>query len=165
MQMRSLMLGLVLISLITACGQQSAPGKASIAADTATIRANVERFIAAWNKGDSAAYGPMIADDAILMSPDGPLVNGRDAIVADMAKDYDTTKAQQTAPVDEVIVMGDHAYVRGTWSLNPMAAAAGADTKALNGKWSTLYQRSTDGTWVVSRWMWNQEATPKAAGG
>jgi hypothetical protein len=35
------------------------------------------------------------------------LLQGRDAIVADMAKDYDTTKAQQTAPVDEVIVMGD----------------------------------------------------------
>jgi uncharacterized protein (TIGR02246 family) len=124
----------------------------------------VEKFIAAWNKGDSAAYGPMIANDAILMSPDGPLLQGRDAIVADMAKDYDTTKAQQTAPVDEVIVMGDHAYVRGTWNLKPMAAA-GADTKALNGKWSTLYQRSTDGTWVVSRWMWNQEAAPKPAGG
>lgn len=166
MQMRSLILGLVLIPLFTACGQQSAPGKASIdvSADTAAIRANVEKFLAAWNKGDSAAYGPMIADDAILMQPDGPLLQGRDAIVANMTKSYDTTKAQQTATVDEVIVTGGHAYVRGTWNLNPMAAA-GADTKAMNGKWSVLYQRSADGTWLVSRWMWNQDAAPKPAGG
>jgi uncharacterized protein (TIGR02246 family) len=166
MQMRSLIPGLVLLSLFTACGQQSTPGKASIdtSADTAAIRANVEKLLAAWNKGDSAAYGPMIADDAILMQPDGPLLQGRDSIVANMIKSYDTTKAQQTATVNEVIVMGDHAYVRGTWNLNPMSAA-GADTKAMNGKWSVLYQRSADGTWLTSRWMWNQEAAPKPAGG
>jgi len=165
MQMRSLILGLVLIPLFTACGQQSAPGKASIdtSADTAAIRANVEKFLAAWNKADSAAYGPMIADDAILMQPDGPLLEGHDAIVTNMTKSFDSTKAQQTATVDEVIVTGDHAYARGTWNLNPMAAA-GADTKATNGKWSVLYQRSAEGTWLVSRWMWNQEAAPKAAG-
>lgn len=166
MQMRSLIVGLVVISLFTACGQQSAPGKASIdtSADTAAIRANVEKFVAAWNKGDSAAYSPMITDDAILMPPDGPLVNGRDAILATMAKDYDTTKAQQTATVDEVIVTGAYAYARGTWNLNP-TAAAGADTKAINGKWSMLYQRSADGSWLASRWMWSQEAASKAAGG
>jgi uncharacterized protein (TIGR02246 family) len=166
MQMRSLILGLILIPLFTACGQQPASGKASIdtSADTAAIRATVEKLLAAWNKGDSAAYGPMIADDAILMQPDGPLLQGRDAIVANMAKSYDTTKAQQTATVDEVIVTGDHAYVRGTWNINPIAAA-GTDTKAMNGKWSVLYQRSTDGTWLTSRWMWNQETAPKPVGG
>ena len=59
----------------------------------------------------------MIADDAILMQPDGPLVQGRDAIVTTITKAYDTKTAQQTATVDEVIVMGDHAYGRGTWTL------------------------------------------------
>jgi len=166
MQMRSLILSLVLIPLIIACGQQPTPGKASMdaSADTAAVRATVERFVAAWNKGDSAAYGPMIADDAILMGQDEPLLQGRDAISARMAKDYDITKAQQTATVDEVIVMGDHAYARGAWNMNP-TATAGADTKATSGKWSVLYQRSADGSWLASRWMWNQEAAPKPNGG
>ena len=165
MQMRSLILGLVLISLFTACGQQSSPGTASTdtSTDTAAIRAQVEKFIAAWNKGDSAAYGPMIADDAILMPPDGPSVNGREAIAATMAKDYDTTKAQQTATVDEVIVTGAHAYARGAWNVTPTGASA--DTTAVNGKWSILYKRSADGAWLTSRWMWNQESAPKPAGG
>jgi uncharacterized protein (TIGR02246 family) len=166
MQMRSLILGLVLIPLFTACGQQSSPGKASTdpSADTAAVRATVEKFNAAWNKGDSATYGPMIADDAILMGQGEPSLQGRDAIAARMAKDYDITKTQQSAIVDEVIVLGDHAYARGTWSMNP-TAAAGSDTKAMSGKWSILYQRSADGAWLASRWMWNQDAAPKPDGG
>jgi len=166
MQMRSLILGLVLIPLFTACGQQSGSTKASTdtSADAATVRATVEKFVAAWNKGDAAAYSSMIAQDAILMGQDEPVLQGRDAVAARMAQDYDVTKVQQTTTVDEVIVMGDHAYARGTWSMNP-TAAAGADTKPTSGKWSVLYQRGADGTWLASRWMWNQDGTLKPAGG
>ena len=159
MKARLLILGLIVTSLFTACGQQSTPGKASgdASADASAIRANVGKFVDAWNKGNSASYSPMIAADAILIRTDGSLAQGRDAITADMAKDYDTTKSQQTATVDEVIVMGDHAYARGTWNLNP---TAGADTKPMKGGWSVLFQRSTDGAWLISRWMANQESAP-----
>jgi uncharacterized protein (TIGR02246 family) len=165
MQMRSLVLGLVLIPLFTACGQQSGSTKTTdTSADAATVRATVEKFVAAWNKADSAAYSSMIAEDAVLMGQDEPLLQGRDAVAARMAKDYDVTKAQQTTTVDEVIVMGDHAYARGTWNMTP-TAAAGADTKPTSGKWSVLYQRGADGTWLASRWMWNQDGTLTPAGG
>lgn len=165
MQMRFLILGLAVISLFTACGQQSAPSKSSMdtGAETAAIRANVDKFLAAWNKGDSAAYSSMIANDAVLMGQDEPLLQGRDAIAARMAKDYDTSKYQQSATVDEVVVMGDHAYARGAWSVSP-TASAGADAKPTGGKWSILYQRAADGIWLASRWMWNQDSAPKAAG-
>jgi len=158
MKARWLMFGLVVTSLLTACGQQSAPGKASVdtAADAAALRANTEKVVAAWNKGDSASYSALIATDGVLMGQGEPVLTGRDAIAARMAKDYDITKAQQTATVDEVIIMGDHAYARGTWNINP-TPAGGGDTKAMNGKWSILYQRAADGTWVISRWMWNAD--------
>jgi uncharacterized protein (TIGR02246 family) len=154
-----LILGLIVTSLFTACGQHSVPGKAAVdpSADASAIRTSVGKFVDAWNKADSGSYSPMIAADAILIQPDGSVVQGRDAIAAGMAKDYDTTKSQQTATVDEVIVMGDHAYGRGTWNLNP---TAGADTKAMNGGWSVLFQRGTDGMWLISRWMANQASAP-----
>ena len=98
------------------------------------------------------------------MGPDEPLLQRGNAVAARMATDYDIKKAQQTAPVDEVRVMGDHAYVRGTQNLSP-TAASGAGTKGVDGKWSALFQRSAGGTWLISRWMWNQQAAPKAAGG
>jgi uncharacterized protein (TIGR02246 family) len=160
MRKSSLILGLVLTSLLTACGQQLAGKASDTSADTAAIRAGVDKYLAAWNKGDATAYGPMIADDAILMQPDGPVVSGRDAIVAEITKENDTKTAQQTATVDEVIVTGDHAYARGTWNVTPIGGA-GANTQPLSGKWSILYKRSADGTWLTSRWMWNQETAPK----
>ena len=165
MKARSLILGLVLTCLLTACGQQSAPGKASsdTSADAIVIRTGVGKFVDAWNKGDLAAYGPQIAMDAIMDQPDGPPLQGRAAIMDSMAKDIDITKAQQTSNVDEVIVMGDHAYARGTWNVTPIATA-GADAKPANGKWSVLFTRGADGAWSISRWMWSQEAAPKAGG-
>jgi uncharacterized protein (TIGR02246 family) len=123
----------------------------------------VERFLAAWNKGDSTTYSSMLASDAVLMGQDEPSLQGRDAIADRIAKDYDVSKFQQTATVDEVVIMGDRAYARGTWSVSP-TAAAGGDAKASGGKWSILYQRAADGTWLVSRWMWNQDSTPHPAG-
>jgi uncharacterized protein (TIGR02246 family) len=163
MRKSSLILGLGLTLLVTGCGQQL-PGKASdTSADTAAIRAGVDKYLAAWNKGDATPYGPMIADDAILMQPDGPVVSGRDAIVAEITKENDTKTGQQTATVEEVIVTGDHAYARGTWNVTPNAGA-GANTQPLSGKWTILYKRSADGTWLTSRWMWNQQAAPKPPG-
>jgi uncharacterized protein (TIGR02246 family) len=163
MRKSSLIFSLALTSLLTACGQQL-PGKASdTSADTAAIRAGVDKYLAAWNKGDATPYGPMIADDAILMQPDGPWVSGRVAIVAAITKENDSKTAQQTAAVDEVIVTGDHAYARGSWNVTPIAGA-GANAQPLSGKWSILYKRGADGTWLTSRWMWNQETAPKSPG-
>ena len=75
MQMRSLIPGLVLMPLFTACGQQSGSTKAST--DTSADAATVEKFVAAWNKRDSAAYSSMIAEDAILMGQDEARVSDR----------------------------------------------------------------------------------------
>lgn len=165
MQMRLLIVSLVVMSLFTACGQPSAPAKTSTdaAAGSAAIRSGVDKFLAAWNKGDSATYGAMLASDAVLMGQNEPSLQGRDSIAARMAKDYDVSKFQQTATVDEVIMMGDRAYARGTWTVSP-TGAAGADAKTASGKWSILYQRAADGTWLASRWMWNQDSAPQATG-
>jgi uncharacterized protein (TIGR02246 family) len=164
MRIPALILALALVPLIAGCTQQPAPKPAAVdtAADSDAIRGDVEKLVAAWNAADSAVTGPMIAEDAVLMQPDGPLLQGRDAILANMAKSYDVALAQQSVTVDEVIVTGEHAYARGTWNLNP-TPAAGADVKALNGKWATLFRRGTDGRWQVWRWIWNQDAAPAPA--
>jgi uncharacterized protein (TIGR02246 family) len=161
MKTHSLLPGFIVMSLLAACVQQSSPGKPSIdpTADSAAVRTSVDRFLAGWNKGDATAFGSMIAKDSILMPPNGPVRRGREAIEADMTKAYDVTKQQQTAIVDEVIVAGDYAYGRGTWNVNP-TATVGSDITAMNGKWSILYQRSTDGTWTIARWMWSQDSSP-----
>jgi ketosteroid isomerase-like protein len=132
------MLGVAMILVFAGCAQQPepAPEPDTTAADTENLRALVGQFVDAWNAADMAVIGPMVADDVVLMQPDGPLLQGRE--------------------VDEVIVLGDYAYTRGTWNTDP-TSAAGADAPSANGKWSLLFKRGGDDAWQMSRWMWNQE--------
>lgn len=134
-------------------------GQDTSAADMAAVRANSERFVAAWNAGDMAAITPLMTEDIIQMQPDGPSNVGRDAVLKAIAKGYDIAKSQQTHTTDEVTVSGGYAYAFGTWKHNPKA---GADAPALHGKWSAFYKRNSSGAWQLWRWMWNQEGAPAA---
>ncbi|NIQ59938.1 MAG: hypothetical protein GWN71_43395, partial [Gammaproteobacteria bacterium] len=66
---------------------------------------------------------------------------------------YDITAYQQSATTDEVLPVGEHAYLRGTWTVAPTGEAEG-DT--FDGKWSALFRPGPDGSWQLWRWMWNQ---------
>lgn len=138
------------ILVVTACAEQQAPDAGEV---DASMRTYIDEFVAAWNAGDQATLMTMLAEDVVLMQPDGPPLVNRTAILETMAGGYDIETSEQSATVDEVIALGDHAYTRGTWKLEPKA---GADGSVLNGKWSTLCRRGADGTWQISRWMWNQ---------
>lgn len=155
MRLRACTLGLASVLVLAACAQEQPPVDTS--ADVAAIRAWVDQFVDAWNRGDKAAISPLVAQDAVLMQPDGPPHQGRAAILATMGEPFDFTMVQQSATTDEVVVIGDYAYGRGTWKLDP-TPAAGPDVQPANGKWSVVFKRGADGAWEVWRWMWNQPA-------
>ena len=156
MRFTHLLAGLALSLGLVACGQPApTPARDTSAEDAAAIRAHVDRFVEAWNAADGVAVGPLIAEDAILMQPDTPAVTGRDAILAVIAEGYDVAMIQQLATCDEVITLGDHAWARGTWHLNPTSAAE-PEVQGTSGKWSGLYARNAAGQWELARWMWNQ---------
>lgn len=163
MRFHALLVGFGSALVLAACAQKPVEAPDTSTADTSAIHASVDRLLTTWNSGDFAGISPMLADDVILMQPVGQAISGRDAVLETFVTGHDVKMFQQTAPVDEVIVSGDHAYAWGTWQLNP-TAAAGADAQASNGKWSVLFTRGADGGWQISRWMWNQDAaTPVAA--
>ena len=125
--------------------------------DPATVRAQVSEFVSTWNGGDVSGLGAHLAEDAVLMQPDGDALEGREAILAAIVDNYDFTMMQQTATVDEVAAIGKMAYARGTWTVEP-TAAAGDDAPTMTGKWSAIYKRGPDGGWQTWRWIWNQPA-------
>jgi len=45
------------------------------------LRAQLDRFVEAWNHGDAQAMGPLFAKDADLINPFGRTASGRDGIV------------------------------------------------------------------------------------
>lgn len=154
MRIHALLLGFGSALVLAAFSQKPVEAQDTNAADTAAIHAWVDTFLTKWNTGNLASMGPALAEDIVLMQPVGEAISGRDAVVAFFADRNDFKTFQQTATVDEVIVIGDNAYAWGTWQINP-TAAAGADVQAINGKWSMLFKRGADGGWQSSRWMSN----------
>jgi len=145
-----------LFLLLAACGPEPATETAEpVSVDPAEFQAQTIDFVAAWNSGDLETMTAGIAEDAVLLEPDGPPLVGRAAIAASIAENYDYEMFQQTGTVDEVLMIGGTAFARGAWRLDP-TAAAGADVPAMSGKWAALYKRGPDGTWQTWRWMWNQ---------
>jgi uncharacterized protein (TIGR02246 family) len=167
----------VLMLILLGCGQQtgdesgemgaaSEPAAAADrAADIESVRARIDDFLVAWNAADTAALESLVAEDVVLLQPEGPVLEGRNAILGMIAGAYDTSQFQQSVVVDEVIMLGDYGYGRGVWSLEP-TANAGADADAETGKWSHIYRRGPTGEWQLWRWMWNQPlgTVPSEAG-
>lgn len=168
MNTRSILLALASVALLAACAPPPPPAPAApapapdtSAADAAAVRDLTDRFVVAWNAGDAAAYGAMIADDVVHM-PQGAAANvGRDAVLAAMAGQFDLTTVQQSATIDEVVVMGDYANAYGTWRVDPVSAA-GEAAEVTAGRWMVLYRRNAAGGWQFWRWMWNQTSGPAA---
>lgn len=160
MKTRSLILTLASIALLAACAQQApAPAPDTSAADAATVRGLTDTFVAAWNAGDTAAFSALIAEDVVQM-PQGAAANvGRDAVVAAMSSSIDINAVQQSATVDEVVVMGDYANAYGTWRIDA-TEATDPPAEATTGKWMALYHRHPGGSWQIWRWMWNQTSGP-----
>ena len=133
---------------MAACAQ--APAATGTADDEAAIRANGDKFAAAWNKGDVAAISAMLTDDYHAVEADGTLIEGK---AANEAREKES--ASQRAPLGLTLniktsyihwVNANNASVGGTWTLAGLPPGAGAE----KGSWTTLTQKGADGQWRIA---------------
>jgi ketosteroid isomerase-like protein len=139
---------LSLVAVLGAC----APAPATLSEkDVADIKGMVTRwtddFVA--NKRDDLAN--IITADMVLLPPNaGPLV-GRDAAMA-YIRTYPTITGF-TATADEVVGLGDLAYVRGTYSID--LVLPDKTTAHDQGTYLEIHRKQADGTWPYSRLSWH----------
>jgi len=146
---------LVILSL-SAC--QAAPPAGLSDADKAALRQNDEVFATSANAKNFAAAAVLYQDDASLLPPNGPAVQGRQQIQKWMS-DNPPISDFKIEPVD-IDGRGDLAYVRGNYSLTmtPPNGAAIHD----RGKFLELWRKQADGTWKI-RWDIFNSDLPAAA--
>lgn len=154
---------IALMVALAACTQAPVPVPDTSEADEAAIRASSDAFLAGFNAGDVTAMADLYAEDAIAIPPDGPPTEGRDAILQSLSEYFELFTATQTATTDEIILRGDLAVARGTWSSRETPKAGGEEVTR-NGKWMEVQRRQADGSWKVWRWMWNQESAAAPQG-
>ena len=142
----SMLVSLLLLTFTTACTQ--APPPDTRAADVQALKdteAASAKAIAAKDFEKSMSY---YADDASLLVPTAPEINGKDAIRAALKPVFDdpnSSLAFQPSRV-EVAKSGDLGYAQGTYTItttDPKTKKPVTD----KGKYLVAYKKQADGTW------------------
>ena len=150
-----------LFPLIACQPTTSAPAALS-EQDRAAIQQTVDNMLAAINATPSDPVGYVqagFAPDAVVLPPNGPIIEGIDAITEFM-KALPLSNMQVT--LVELEGTSDMAWGRCSWTLtyNPPGAAPIDDV----GKCLLIYRKQDDGEWRIVRHMYSSDLpTPAAA--
>ncbi|MEN8375353.1 MAG: DUF4440 domain-containing protein [Gemmatimonadota bacterium] len=154
----------IAITLVSAACQpvDQAPSELT-AADAEAIRAVDAAATEAGVAGDFDAFAALYTEDAILLPPNAPAVTGRSAI-----RDYWASVPPIVAfeiEVEEIVGRGDLAYVQGSYLLE-LAPPGAPEPIRDNGKFIEIRRRQPDGSWPLSRDIYNSNlpiAAPEPA--
>ncbi|MBA3323877.1 MAG: nuclear transport factor 2 family protein [Rhodobacteraceae bacterium] len=137
----------VLVSALLAAGA----AVADPAQDAAAIRARLLGWAEAFNARDAGGVCEVFAADLISVVPDAPDA-GKAAVCERLARllEQDDRRFSYDADVEEVLVWGDHAAVRLTWTLE---IAAGGETSRGVERGIDLFRRDPDGVWRIMRFI------------
>ncbi|MFQ5797807.1 MAG: YybH family protein [Bacteroidota bacterium] len=151
MSTRSIVLVMALALTFSAC---PAPQVGQLSEeDVAATRSTREAYVQAVLAGDSAATGAQFTEDAVLMPPNQPLVEGRSDIGAWYASFTVTEVTLTEAQVDGGGGLG---YERGTYSVTSSTEdmpEAVSDT----GKYLLILRKQPDGSWRWAVDIWNSD--------
>lgn len=125
--------------------------KAEVEAALNSLR---EAYVTATNAGDAAGVANLFAEDAMRMAPNAPAEVGREAIQSGLQASFDTYANNLTASTDEIEVAGDWAFSRGSYTITLTPKAGGQPTEDA-GKWLNVSKRQPDGSWKITRHIWN----------
>ena len=143
---------------VGAAGCQAQADPALATADAIALRAALEAYLDAANAGDAARWAALYTEDAVMMPPNSPAVEGRAAIESWLAMlPVKITDAEGTAL--EVEGAGNVAYVRGTYSMSLQIPGL-PESIPQQGKLLQIYARQPAGSWLLARDIWNADAAP-----
>ncbi len=153
------LVGTLLICVATGCVPPGDPA-GDPAADEAAIRAVDSQMVAALHARDLDRWLGFLAEDARMMPPDAPVVEGKTAIRELIAGLLSLPEFSVTHHPGAITVGrgGDLAYISYAYELTVPDAQGGSITET--GKDISVFRKQTDGSWklVVDMWSPNEPA-------
>jgi uncharacterized protein (TIGR02246 family) len=150
----------VLFTFLTvgAAGCQAPVNTTLATADANAIRGALDAYVSAANAGDAARWAALYTEDAVMMPPNSPTVEGRAAIESWLAM-LPVKIMDAEGMALEVEGAGEVAYLRGTYSMNLQIPGV-PDPVEQRGKLLQIYARQPAGSWLLARDIWNVDAAP-----
>jgi ketosteroid isomerase-like protein len=140
--------------LVAGCNSAPPPVDTKAAADA------VRAADAAWSKAagamDVATVVSYYADDATVLPPNSPIVNGKAAAQQAWATILVPGNSLSWTPTTAVsAASGDIVYTQGTYT----ASIKGPDGKAVadTGKYLAVWKKQADGSWKAEEDTWNSD--------
>jgi uncharacterized protein (TIGR02246 family) len=132
--------------------------RAAFAQQDEIRRLLTEQYGKAEQAGNVDAKMRLYMADAVLMPPDGTsAIVGYQAVRTWHQTAYARMSSQLSTIVDEVQMLGDWAFVRGSWS-GTITPKTGGDARQEAGKFVIMLRRQPDGgSWRIAREMWNAQ--------
>ncbi|HEU4402821.1 MAG TPA: DUF4440 domain-containing protein [Candidatus Polarisedimenticolia bacterium] len=128
------------------------------------IREANGRLVEAFNRGDAAGVAALYDEEAAVLPPDQPTVNGRQAIEGFFAGLVTAGGRGLALEIADVQQSGDRAIERGGFRMT--VQPPGGQPIPQEGKYVVIWKRQPDGAWKVSVDIFNNNApaapTPSA---
>jgi uncharacterized protein (TIGR02246 family) len=147
----------VAIAALAACAPPPPPD--TTAADTAAINALRDAWVTAFNAADVDSLVNLYTEDAIDLPANEPTLSGRAAIREYFVTTFGMGKATATVTSEELQLMGDWAYDRGTFTLS-IVPAAGGEAMNVSQRYLVVIRQQADGAWKLARLIDNSPTPP-----
>jgi uncharacterized protein (TIGR02246 family) len=136
----------VLLLLVSACAQ-----KVNDPADVQAIKKSSVDFAKAFNAGDADGVTALMTEKTVYAAPNVSVAVGKEAIRSYWQTLFSQFKAEFSAPVEDLRVVGDLAVARGSWTVKLTPKAQGVAPISDGGSWIVVSARQNDGSW---KWDW-----------
>lgn len=103
---------------------------------------------------DYIALTGLFTEDAMLMGPNGPTIQGRSALL-ELLESSGMTVSEHKVKFVEVGGYGDLAYAIGTWV--ETFSYEGNEPVKEEGKILGILRKQPNGSWLIARWSWNSD--------
>ncbi len=137
------------------------PGGARDDADRATIRRITSEILAAVNTSDHERLLAVWVDDGVLMPPNRPAVQGREALERHFREVFTERRFRFSFTLGDVQLAGDVAFERLAYAASvwPTGGDQAVDDA---GKGLHVYRRQPDGGWKLVLDIWNSDRPSSA---
>jgi ketosteroid isomerase-like protein len=122
--------------------------------DVVAIKARFDEYDQFLLSGDWDAFVSLFIENAVVMPPNEPILQGREAIKTNQEAFPPNTEFM--TQVVEVDGRGDIAYVRGSYSLKIEMEGVPEPIQD-SGKYISILRKQEDGSWLFAVDIWNSD--------
>jgi len=150
----------LLLCFIFSCQQQGeevaeeVEAVVDVEADIAAINKVYHQYATGISTGNIDLWISLWIDDGVQMPPDEPAITGKEQIRSRIQSFFDKYIFKMAINVEEVKVVGDWAFSRGTYTYSLTPKKEG-ELYANTGKYLTILERQADGSWKFARDCFN----------